>query len=245
MERFILPIQVITTLGIIGEYMLCIGKEEPTINNHSLYEYNNILGKIELDRSQHRRLNRYTFVRKKGRATPVSEIVLLAASCLDLNFYASSAWLKHLPSRSVVASKLLEKKYKKMRWEVSVENEVYHATFFKSSDSLLDFSFLDECSEKSGLVFFFSKKTDFSPKKIVNSDRAWHLASKKRFIPDAEILDTLCKNDFSLAYLITDNLGNTGVVVVGNAKLNFSRLREKEISIFEGINSYKAITTRS
>lgn len=105
--------------------MFEFGKEQPIANNESLYEKKSGEDELCLDHSKGRKINRYSFVHKGGDPRPVPLLVRELLNQIGLKVVVIVSWLINLPGKSAVAAKVIEKRYLKQGWNISLRVNHY------------------------------------------------------------------------------------------------------------------------
>lgn len=222
--------------------MIVCSKEEPVINNESLYQRKGTGANLILDSSAGFNINRYCFVYKNGNYNSAFPKLLKAVlNYLNLKVFIVLCWSIKIPGKSKVASKVIEKRYEKRSWDVFQRNTHYIAVKEILDHDIKKWPPAGENLLDGGIVLIlgdYSKKEILS---IVSDEDCVFLAENKYFAPDDRLLSKLEKNKAAILYQENDEFNNNGLVLVGDVTIDIEYI-SKTISIaqiFEGESAYK------
>ncbi len=224
--------------------MFFCSKEEPVINNESLYQRKGSkTDLIFLDQSTGMSINRYSFVYKGSEQDRDIPIFFKALSSqLDLNAFIVLSWLMQIPEKSKVASKVIEKRYAKQGWEINTRDNHYLAIKELSLSNIDKWPPLGVKPMDGGVVMMLGDCDEDNILGSINYNDSLFLADERCFIPDIEFMHNLVKKNVLVLYQVDDDLGNIGFVLAGDVIVDMSLVSNKiNISnIFEGKSAYKA-----
>ena len=220
--------------------MFEFGKEQPTANNESLYEKKSDADELISDQSKGRDLNRYSFVNKDGDVESVSLLIREILGQIGLRVVIIVSWLIKLPDRSLLAAKVIEKRYLKDGWNVSSRKDHYLAIKEVQLSEIDAWKplFIDPLI--GGGLLFVGNKSDEDMLNVLNTECTSFLARNWYFVPNAEFFKQLELENMSAMYQVNDDLGNTGIILVGKHSISMASTEDINIcAIYEGDFAYK------
>lgn len=222
--------------------MFVCGKEEPVINNESLYQRKGTKSDLILDQSAGLNINRYCFVNKnKDIDTELAMLLNALLNHFNVKVFIVLCWLIQIPGKSLVASKVIEKRYEKKSWNVFQRNSHYMAIKEILGSDINEWPPAEVNPLDGGIVLILG---DYAPNDILNivsEGNSLFLSKHRYFAPDAEFLSSLERNKAVALYQVNDELNNIGFVLVGDVTVDM-KVISKTISIaqtFEGESAYK------
>ena len=222
--------------------MFYFGKEEPITNNESLYQKRDGIPELIADRSEGLLLNRYSFVQKDNtKDGSLSILIGDLISQLGFSAFGIACWLVQLPTKSKLASRVIEKKYINQGWQVHLRNEHYLASKRLDGNDIETWPSLGADTSSSGVVIAMGNDDFDIILGSIDQSCSQFLAQTRYFVPERKFLRALKEKDLAVLYQVDDDLGNAGLVLV-TAKFIDTTAIEKSVSIartFEGESAYK------
>lgn len=124
-------------------------------------------------------------------------------------------------------------------WNVCLKGDYYLASKEIEIDKIDSWPPLGVSPSESGILILVGNQTVEQMLDILNSDCASFLARTRYFVPNDEFFGQLESNNVSALYQVDDNLGNTGIVLIGKPTINMNFSQKIEIvNIYEGDSAY-------
>jgi hypothetical protein len=222
--------------------MFLCSKEEPVTNNESLYQRDSVNGQLILDQSEGRFINRYCFVHKNGDVdSEIPKLLKVLINQLSVKLFIILCWLVQIPGKSIVASKVIEKRYEKKLWNIAYRNSHYVAFKEIVSSEINTWPLLGVNPNDGGIILLSGNYIQNDILNIVNNEDSAFLAKNKYFAPDATFLSRLENTKAMALYQVNDELNNFGLVIIGNVTLDLKNISKNIsiIEIIEGEDAYK------
>lgn len=221
--------------------MFYCGKEEPVTNNESLYQKGDGANELVIDASRGLSLNRYCFVNKGGKNSLFSTLITELIGQLGLKAFGVACWLVHLPTKSQLASRVIEKRYLKFGWKVELKDSHYLASKELGLDDIKSWPSLGVDSSSAGMFIITGRNLDaiFG---LIDPSLSLFLAQTRYFAPERKFLTRLENKDAAIIYRLDDDSGNMGLVLVTTKHIDIKALGNSiDIGeIFEDGCAYKA-----
>lgn len=221
--------------------MFEFGKEVPIANNESLYEKKSGADELCLDHSKGREINRYSFVHKGGDPDYVPLLVRELLCQIGLKVVVIVSWLMNPPGKSAVAAKVIEKRYLKQGWKISLRNGHYLATKEVQPSEVDSWPPLGVNPLDGGLLLLASSESEGDMLNVLSEECSSFLARTKYFAPDSEFFEKLDAGKVIALYQVNDDLNNTGIVLIGKQVISMmSAPNIPIVATYEGDSAYKA-----
>lgn len=220
--------------------MFEVGKEEPMVNNPSLYEKKDGLDRLDSDQSKGIKLNRYSFVNKCGSSESLPLLLRELSSQIGPKITVIVSWLVNMPGKSPIAAKVIEKKYLKNGWSVYGKSDHYLAFKELLVSEIDSWPPLGVQPSDGGVLILIGNESKESLLSFLNKDISLFLARARYFVPDKKFLKQLEAENVLALYQVNDQLNNPGVVLLGKKTISVTFVEKVNIAaIYEGDSAYK------